>query len=104
VAQKEECMAKYIILMNWTDLGIRNVKESPKRLDAAREAAKKLGAQINDFYMTMGDFDMVLHIDAPNDETVAKFILGTGRAGNVKTKTLKAFSEDEYRKIIGSLD
>jgi uncharacterized protein with GYD domain len=97
-------MAKYIILMNWTDQGIRNVKESPKRLDAAREAAKKLGVQINDFYMTMGAFDMVLHIDAPNDESIAKFILGTGRAGNVNTKTLKAFSEDEYRKIIGSLD
>ena len=97
-------MAKYIILMNWTDQGIRNVKESPKRLDAARDAAKKLGAQINDVYMTMGAFDMVIHIDAPNDESVAKFILNTGRAGNVTTKTLKAFSEDEYRKIIGSLD
>ena len=97
-------MAKYIILMNWTDQGIRNVKESPKRLDAAREAAKKLGVQINDFYMTMGDADMVIHIDAPNDESIAKFILGTGRGGNVTTRTLKAFSEDEYRKIIGSLE
>jgi uncharacterized protein with GYD domain len=99
----EECMAQYIILMNWTDQGVRNVKDSPKRLDAARAVAKKLGAEMKDFYMTMGDFDMVAHIDAPNDEAVAKFILGVAGGGNVRTKTLKAFSEDEYRKIIGSL-
>jgi uncharacterized protein with GYD domain len=99
----EECMAQYIILMNWTDQGVRNVKDSPKRLDAARAVAKKLGAEMKDFYMTMGDFDMVAHIDAPNDESVAKFILGVAGGGNVRTKTLKAFSEDEYRKIIGSL-
>src|SRR4030095_2350254 len=98
----EECMAKYIVLINWTDQGVRNVKDSPKRLDTARGFAKKLGMEMNDFYMTMGDYDMVGHIDAPNDETVAKFILGLATLGNVRTKTLKAFSEDEYRKIIGS--
>jgi uncharacterized protein with GYD domain len=96
-------MAQYIVLLNWTDQGIRSVKESPKRLDAGRQLAKKLGAEITGFHMTMGDFDMVLHVEAPNDETVAKFLLGLGGAGNVRTKTLKAFSEDEYRKILGSL-
>jgi uncharacterized protein with GYD domain len=99
----EECMAQYIILINWTDQGIRNVKESPKRLDTARAVAKKLDMELKDFYLTMGDYDMVGHLDAPNDESVAKFILGLGTLGNVRTKTLKAFSEDEYRKIIGSL-
>jgi len=99
----EECMAKYIILINWTDQGIRNVKDSPKRLDAARAVAKKLDMELKDFYLTMGDYDMVSHLDAPNDESVAKFVLGLGTLGNVRTKTLKAFSEDEYRKIIGSL-
>ncbi len=96
-------MAKYIILINWTDQGIRNVKDSPKRLDAARAVAKKLDMELKDFYLTMGDYDMVSHLDAPNDESVAKFVLGLGTLGNVRTKTLKAFSEDEYRKIIGSL-
>ena len=96
-------MAQYIILMNWTDQGVRNVKDSPKRLDAARAVAKKLGMEMKEFYMTMGDYDMVSHLDAPNDEAVAKFILGVAGGGNVRTKTLKAFSEDEYRKIIGSL-
>ena len=96
-------MAQYVILINWTDQGIRNVKDSPKRLDAGRAVAKKLGMEMKDVYMTMGDVDMVAHIDAPNDESVAKFILGLATLGNVRTKTLKAFSEDEYRKIIGSL-
>ena len=96
-------MAQYVILINWTDQGIRNVKDSPKRLDTARGVAKKLGAEMKDVYMTMGEFDMVAHVDAPNDESVAKFILGLATLGNVRTKTLKAFSEDEYRKIIGSL-
>ena len=96
-------MAQYVILINWTDQGIRNVKDSPKRLDTARGVEKKLGMEMKDFYMTMGDYDMVGHLDAPNDESVAKFVLGLGTLGNVRTKTLKAFSEDEYRKIIGSL-
>ena len=96
-------MAQYIILINWTDQGIRNVKESPKRLDTARAVAKKLDMELKNFYLTMGDYDMVGHLDAPNDESVAKFILGLATLGNVRTKTLKAFSEDEYRKIIGSL-
>ena len=61
-------MAQYIILINWTDQGIRNVKESPKRLDTARAVAKKLDMELKDFYLTMGDYDMVGHVDAPNDE------------------------------------
>ncbi len=96
-------MARYIILVNWTDQGIRNVKESPKRLDAARDLAKGHGAELKEFYMTMGDHDMVVVVEAPNDEAVAKFALRLGGAGNVRTKTLKAFTESEYRSIIGSL-
>jgi uncharacterized protein with GYD domain len=96
-------MARYIMLVNWTDQGIRNVKDSPKRLDAARSAAKGVGAEMREFYMTMGDHDMVAIMDAPTDEAMAKFALVLGGAGNVRTKTLKAFSETEYRAIIGSL-
>jgi uncharacterized protein with GYD domain len=96
-------MARYIILVNWTDQGIRNVKDSPKRLDAARDIAKSLGADIKEFYMTMGEHDMVTIVEAPNDEAMAKFILRLGGAGNVRTKTLKAFAESDYRSIIGAL-
>ncbi len=96
-------MARYIMLVNWTDQGIRNVKESPKRLEAARGVAQGLGADIKEFYLTMGDHDMVVVMDAPTDEAMAKFVLALGSAGSVRTRTLKAFSEAEYRAIIGSL-
>ena len=96
-------MATYIVLMNWTEQGIKNVKESPKRLDAARDVAKKLGCKLGDFYMTIGPYDGVTIIEAPSEEAMAKFALMTGAAGNVRTTTLKAFPGDAYRKIMTSL-
>jgi uncharacterized protein with GYD domain len=96
-------MAKYIMLTNWTEQGIKNVKESPKRLDAAKALAKRLGGEIVEFYMTTGAHDMVVMLEAPDDEAAAKFALSLGSGGNVRTTTLKAFSEQSYRSIIGSL-
>lgn len=96
-------MAKYIALCSWTDQGIKNVKDSPARLDAAKALAKKLGGSVTDFYMTMGGHDMVVVVDALDDESVAKFNLMLGMGGNIRTTTLKAFSEDEYRKVIAAL-
>ena len=97
-------MAAYLMLLNWTDQGIRNVKESPKRLDAAKKLAKDLGGEIKTVYMTQGSIDLVLVAEMPNDEKVAGFVLKLGSLGNVRTTTLKAYSEDEYRKIIGGLN
>lgn len=96
-------MAKYIILTNWTDQGIKSVKDSPKRLDAAKALAKKHGCKVEQFYLTIGAHDMTVILDAPDDETIAKFVLTLGSGGNVRTTTLKAFSEATYRQIIGSL-
>jgi len=96
-------MAKYVVLLNWTEQGIKSVKDSPKRLDAGRERAKKMGCSIDDVYLTIGPYDMVLMLEAPDDETAAKYMLGLGSAGNVRTTTLKALPEDAYRKVIGSL-
>ena len=96
-------MAQYIMLSNWTEQGIKNVKESPKRLDAAKALAKKFNGEILDFYMTTGAHDMVVMLEAPDDEAAAKFALSLGSAGNVRTTTLKAFPERSYRSIIGSL-
>ena len=96
-------MGKYIALASWTDQGVKNVKGSPERVDAARDLAKKLGCEMQDFYMTIGTYDMVVIIEAPNDEAVAKFALSLAAAGNVRTTTLKAFSEDAYRKIVAAL-
>lgn len=97
-------MSKYIILTSWTDQGIKNVKASPKRLDAAKALAKKLQCKIDQFYLTIGTHDMVVVMDAPDDDAAAKFVLTLGSAGNVRTTTLKAFSEASYRQIIGGLD
>ncbi len=96
-------MARYIALINYTDQGIRHVKDSPKRLDAARDLAKSLGAEITDFYLTMGAYDLVLIVEAPDDQAVAKFVLTAGALGNVRSTTMKAFTEGEYRELIGAL-
>jgi len=96
-------MGKYIALASWTDQGIRNVKDSPGRVDAARKLAKKYGCELQDFYMAIGAYDMVVTIEAPDDDSMAKFALALGAAGNVRTTTLKAFTEDSYRKIVAAL-
>lgn len=96
-------MARYIVLLNWTDQGIKNVKDSPKRLDAAREVAKNLGGELRDFYMTIGPYDMVTVLEAPDDEAAARFSLSVGAGGNVRTTTLKALPEEAYRRVIGAL-
>jgi uncharacterized protein with GYD domain len=101
---KEGAMATYLLLLNWTDQGIRNVKESPKRLDAAKKLAQDLGGEIKANYMTQGSFDHAVITEMPNDEKMASFVLKLGSLGNVRTTTLKAYSEDEYRKIIGGLN
>ncbi|MGH7206023.1 MAG: GYD domain-containing protein [Nitrospiraceae bacterium] len=96
-------MPTYISLLNWTDQGIKTVKDSPKRLDAAKKSLKDMGAELKTFYMTQGTYDVALILEAPNDEVLAKFLLKIGSAGNVRTTTLRAYPEDEYRKIIASL-
>ena len=96
-------MATYITLASWTDQGIRNVKESPARLDAAKEMFRRMGAEIKEFYMVTGQYDMVVVTEAPDEATVAKVALALGAQGAVRTVTLCAFGEDQYRKIIGDL-
>ena len=96
-------MAQYIMLANWTEQGIRNVKDSPGRLDAAKQLCKKHGAEMTAFYMTMGSHDMVAILQAPSDEVVAQIALALGSGGDVRTETLKAFSEAEYRQIVQTL-
>lgn len=96
-------MSTYLSLLNWTDQGIRTVKDSPKRLDAAKKTLKDMGGEVKSFYMTQGSFDAVLIFEVPSDEVAAKFLLKVGSAGNVRTTTLKAYPEADYRKILGSL-
>ena len=96
-------MPTYITLINWTEEGIENVKESPARLDAAKKAFQAAGAELKEFYLVMGRYDMVVVAEAPDDETVATLVLAIGSGGAIRTETLRAFTEDEYRKIIAAL-
>jgi uncharacterized protein with GYD domain len=96
-------MAKYISLVKYTAKGIENVKESPDRLDAFKQLCESMGAKVEGFYLTMGQYDIVVIVDAPNPETVAKIILATASRGAISTETLPAFAEEEYRKIISEL-
>jgi uncharacterized protein with GYD domain len=96
-------MTTYVMLTNWTEQGMRQVKESPKRLDIAKKALKEMGGEFKAFFMTMGDYDLVAIYEAPDDAIAARFSLILGMLGNVRTKTLKAFPEAAYREIINSL-
>ncbi len=96
-------MTTYIMLANWTDQGIRKVKESPQRLDAAKAALQDMGGELKAFFLTMGDYDMVAVYEAPDDAVAARFTLQVGQLGNIRSRTLKAFPEAAFREIIASL-
>lgn len=96
-------MATYIMLLRFTEQGIKNIKESPARVEAAKQAARDIGAEVKEFYAVIGQYDTVVVVEAPDDETVARMALALGSLGNVRTETLRAFTEDEYRKIIAAL-
>jgi uncharacterized protein with GYD domain len=96
-------MATFVALLNYTDQGIRNVKESPGRLDAAKKAFQSAGAEVKAFYLTMGRHDAVVVAEAPDDDTIAKLLLQMGSQGNMRTETMRVFTESEFRKIVGSI-
>ncbi len=96
-------MATYIVLFNFTDQGIRNVKQSPQRAKVAIAAAEKLGVKMKDNYWTMGAYDFVGIVDAPNDEAMTTLALSVGSQGNVRTQTMRAYSADEMEKILAKV-
>lgn len=96
-------MSTYIMLANYTDQGIRAIKDSPKRADAARDLARSCGAAMKDLYLTLGTYDLIVTVEAPDDAAMARFALKIGALGNVRTTTLKTFTEQEYRNIIETL-
>jgi uncharacterized protein with GYD domain len=96
-------MATYISLIRYTEQGIRNIKESPSRLDAAKKAFQAAGGELKQFYLAMGKYDIVIVSEAPDDEAVARVTLSLGALGNIRTQTMRVFNEGEFRKIIGSL-
>ncbi len=96
-------MANFIVLFRFTDQGIKNVKDSPKRVEKAKEIFRQMGAEVKSFFLVMGQYDTIFIVEAPDDEAVAKATLAVASLGSVKTETLRAFNEDEYRKIVSVL-
>ena len=86
----EDHMPMFMCLLNWTEQGIRSIKEAPKRAKAAQELAKKVGVEIKEVYLTSGDSDLLVLLETPNGDNVAKFALAIGSQGNVRTRTARA--------------
>jgi uncharacterized protein with GYD domain len=103
VPKNREDEMQFIMSLSWTEQGVRNIKEAPKRAQAARELAKKMGITIKEVYLTSGDDDLVVMVDTPNGDNVAKFAMALGSQGNVRTRTVRAWSESEMQKLISEL-
>jgi uncharacterized protein with GYD domain len=96
-------MPTFILTLNWTDQGIRAVKDAPKRSQAAKELAKKLGVEVKQIYLTSGEHDLLIVVESSSGDNVAKFALATASLGNVRTSTARAWSEAEFTKLISEL-
>ena len=96
-------MATYITLLRYTQQGMKNIKEAPSRLDAAKEAFRAMGTDLKEFYLLQGQYDALVVGECPDAETAAKLALAIGAQGSVRTETMRAFTEEEYREIIAAL-
>lgn len=97
-------MPTYIVLGQFTDQGIRNVKDTSKRADAAKALAKRFGATMREFFWTIGSHDVMLIVEAPDDEAAMAFALSSGKLGNVRTETMRAFTQVEIDKILSRVE
>jgi uncharacterized protein with GYD domain len=103
MGMRRTAMPAYIAFGNWTDQGMRAIADSPRRLDEAKRQLEEMGGRFIAFWMTLGEHDMVLVYETPDDAVAARFSLMLNRLGAVRTRTLKAFPETAYRQIVASL-
>ena len=96
-------MPTYVMLANWTDQGMRHIEESPKRIDAARKSLEEMGGHFISVFVTMGEYDLIITYDAPDDAVAARFSIILGKLGNIRTSSMKAFPEEAYRQIVHTL-
>ena len=96
-------MSAYMLLCNFTDQGVRTIKEMPQRRAAARELGKKFGVDIKAGYLAIGTYDLIIHAESASDDAMAKFVLSLASKGNVRTTTVKVFSQEESDKIIAAV-
>ena len=96
-------MVTYVVLAKFTDQGVRNAKDSPKRADAYKQMAKTFGVIVKEILWTQGRYDVVTIVDAPDEAAAMSLSLSLGALGNVRTETLRAFSAGEMTKIVGNM-
>jgi uncharacterized protein with GYD domain len=99
----EDHMPTFMLSLSWTDQGIRSIKDAPKRAQAAQELAKKMKVEIKEVYLTSGDADLLVIIETPDGDNVARFALALGAQGNVRTRTFRAWPQSEFQKLISEL-
>lgn len=93
----------FMLSMNFTEQGIRGIKDAPKRAQQARDLAKKMGCEIKQVYLTTGESDLVVMLEAPNGDDMAKFVMALGMIGNVRTRTARAWPAEEFMKLVAQL-
>ena len=96
-------MATYLVLFNWTDQGIRNVRDTLERYERSNELADKHGVSFEHIYWTVGPYDIALIAEAPDDESISAMLLELSSAGNLRTTTLRAYDQEEMRGILERL-
>lgn len=96
-------MATYVSLLNFTEQGVKNFRDTPQRSEAFKAMAKKMNVAVREIYWTIGRYDIVLILEAPDDETIAALMLQLASLGNVKTQTLRAFDATQLKKIISKV-
>jgi uncharacterized protein with GYD domain len=96
-------MVTYVVLAKFTDQGIRNAKESPKRAEAFRQLAKTLEVTVKDIFWTQGRYDIVTIVEAPDESSAMSLNFSLGALGNVRTESLRAFSAAEMTTIVGKM-
>jgi uncharacterized protein with GYD domain len=96
-------MATYVMLLNWTDQGVRAARDTVKRAQAFRETNAAMGATLRSMHWTLGAYDLVASVDAPDDETMTRIGLTLAALGNVRSTTMRAFDETEMERIVGGL-
>ena len=98
----QQMVQSYIMLIRWTEQGMRNAKDTTSRTDVAKREAERIGGKLI-VYWTFGEYDIVCILEAPNDEAAMEFGLKVGSLGNVRTTTLKAFTEEEIARVVNKL-
>jgi uncharacterized protein with GYD domain len=96
-------MATYLLLSRYTEQGVKDIKGSPARIESFKKSARNLGAEVREVYLALGHYDTVSLVSAPDDEAMCKLALALGSLGNVRTQTLRLFSEGEFKKLVSSL-